>query len=257
MITQTISTDSPSVRTLLQKIGLDDREIEVYLALLQLKSARASSVAKAAKQSRSHTYLILRSLREKGLVSEVEKGKVTEFIAEPPKRLKAYLQDQEEEMRRLQVLADRVLPQLEVLSTTLERQPRVTFLTGLEGMKRVYRDAVMGEFCAIFNAESMYNVFEENIFIKLFGKGIELHGRDLLVDNAAAQQFQEEIPQNEHYHIRLLPKAVQFTSDTLIYGDTICLFAYDDERTIVRIENRNLANTFRAWHRMMWDMSTT
>lgn len=255
MATHSSITDPPSIRKLLERIGLDDREAEVYLALLPLTSARASDIAKASKQSRSHTYLILRSLRDKGLVSEVEKGKVIEFAPEPPNRLMAYLQDREEEMRRLQVLTERALPQLETLSTTLDGQPRVTFLTGLEGMKRVYRDALMGEFRGIFNAESMYNLFQDNVFIKLFGKDVYLRGKDLLVDNEAAARYTKEIPQHDEYHIKLFPKEMAFTSDTLIYGDTICLFAYDDERTIVRIENRNLANTFRAWHEMMWAMS--
>ena len=250
------TTDSPSIRILLERIGLDEREIEVYIALLPLGAARASDIAKASKQSRSHTYLILRSLREKGLVSEVEKGKVIEFVAEPPKRLMAYLQDREEEMRRLQIMTERVLPQLQSLSTTLEAQPRVTFLTGLEGMKRVYRDAMMEEFYGIFNPEVMYNLFEENVFLTIFGSQIHLRGKDLLVSNDAAKQYMKEVPQHENYHIRLLPPGVQFASDTLIYGDTINLFAYDDERTIVRIENQNLANTFRAWHEMMWEMST-
>lgn len=248
-------SDPPSIRKLLEKIGLDDREVEVYLALLPLTSARASDIAKASKQSRSHTYLILRSLRDKGLVSEVEKGKVIEFVAEPPNRLMAYLQDREEEMRRLQVMTERVLPQLETLSTTLDGQPRVTFLTGLEGMKRVYRDAMVEEFHGIFNPESMYNVFGDNVFLNIFGKEAHFRGKDLLIDNASSKRYISEIPKHEEYQIRLLPKSVGFTSDTLIYGDTICLFAYDDERTIVRIENKNLANTFRAWHGVMWEVA--
>jgi len=249
-------SDTPSIRKLLERIGMESREIEVYLALLPLISARASDIAKAAKQSRSHTYIILRSLRDKGLVSEVEKGKVIEFVAEPPNRLMAYLQDREEEMRRLQVLTERVLPQLENLTTTLDGQPRVTFLTGLEGMKRVYRDALAGEFVGIFNPEVMYNAYGENVFLGIFGPALEYHGKDLLVDNASGHKYLEEIPQDEDYTVRFLPKGTDFKSDTLVYGDTICLFAYDDERTIVRIENRNLANTFRAWHKMMWEMSS-
>lgn len=57
---------SPALRPLLKKIGLNERETEVYLALLPMKIARASVIAKAAQQSRSHTYIVLRTLQEKG-----------------------------------------------------------------------------------------------------------------------------------------------------------------------------------------------
>src|SRR3989338_10781704 len=76
-----------SIRSLLKRAGLDEREAEVYLALLSLKKARVSLIAKEAHQSRSHTYLVLRSLEQKGLVAELTQGAVISFVAEQPQRL--------------------------------------------------------------------------------------------------------------------------------------------------------------------------
>ncbi len=77
-----------AIRPLLRRLGLDEKEIEIYLALLPLKMARASTIAKAARQSRSHTYLILRELKDRGLVSEIERGKIIHFVVESPQRLR-------------------------------------------------------------------------------------------------------------------------------------------------------------------------
>ena len=79
-------------------------------------------------------------------------------------------------------------------------------------------------------------------------------GRDLLVDNAAAKKYICEVAQHEDYTIRLLPNEVTFPTDTIVFGDTIALFAYDIDRTIVRIENSNLADTFRSWFELLWKM---
>jgi len=133
---------SDAIRPLLHRIELDDKEIEVYLVLLSLKVARAAAIATASKQSRSHTYLILRSLVEKGLAAEVERGAVIDFIAEPPERLKQYVQNREQELKSLVPLIDGILPTLSSLTKPLTGAPRVVMLKGMDGMRQIYRDAL-------------------------------------------------------------------------------------------------------------------
>lgn len=242
-----------ALRPLLQRIGLDQREVEVYLAMLSLKSARATDIAKLAKQSRSHTYLMLRSLEQRGLVSEVERGKVLQFMAEPPERLIAYLKDREKELHELGQLAEGALPQLRSLTNPLIQAPRVTLLHGLEGMKQVYREIFPNSFCALFNTEAMYQAFGSGAPQMILKENQGLLGRDLLVDNRSAQRFIAENKQSEEYEIRLLPKDVIFGTDTMVYGDTMIILAYDADHTIIRIQNKNIADSFRAWFEVLWE----
>lgn len=244
-----------AIRPLLKRLGLDARETEIYLTLLSLKVARASAVAGAAKQSRSHTYLVLRSLEEKGLVSEIERGKVLHFVAEPPRRLLQYIENREEELRSLRPLVQGALPLLQSMERPLAGQPRVTLLHGLDGMKQVYRDTLPNEFCALFNPQMMYDAFGKNIVTMVLGKGERLRGRDLLVDGKAARRYAGEVEQHERYAIRLLPKTISFATDTIVHGDSVALFAYDDEKTIIRIENQNTADAFRSWFEALWKIS--
>lgn len=242
----------PSIRPLLKRIGLDEREIEVYLALLPMKIGRASAIAKAAKQSRSHTYLVLQSLEARGLVSQVERGSVLHFVAEPPQRLVTYVRGREEELKQTAQLAEGALPYLKSLTSPLVGAPKVTMLQGIDGMKQVYRDALLSDFCALFNPEAMYRSFGRNVVTMVPGKDACLRGRDLIVDNEESKRYLRETPQHEHYEIRLLPKGTVFQTDTIVAADTLWLFAYDDEKTIIKIENQNLADSFRAWFEMLW-----
>jgi hypothetical protein len=254
-----MTTPSPSgftaIRPLLKRIGLDDKETEIYLSVLSLKVARASTIAKVAKQERSNTYLLLRSLKEKGLISEVERGKVIHFIAEPPQRLLQYVEMQELALRSLKPLIDGILPMLSSLTKPLIGAPRVTMLQGETGMRQIYKDCLHQDICGLFNPTAMYTAFGENIVTMVLGKHPQMHGRDLLVDGPGAKRYMKEIPQDEYYNIRILPKTITFEADTMIFGDTVALIAYDDERTIVRIENANIANAFRAWFELMWTIS--
>lgn len=242
-----------AIRPLLKRAGLDEKEAEVYLSLLSMKAGRVSLIARAAKQSRSHTYLVLQSLEEKGLVSHVEQGKVLQFIAEPPHRLVDYAKNREQEWKETQSLLEGALPLLKTLTPEYVGAPRVTTLHGLDGMKQVYRDVLLQNgFCAFFNAEMMLNTFGSNVVPMLFGKQERLRGRELFVDNAGAKRYIAEIPQNNEYEIRLLPKQMQFMSEMVIFEDTVALFAYDDQLTIVKIENKNFADTFRMLFEELW-----
>ncbi len=247
-----IQRSGDAIRPLLHRIGLDPKEIEVYLALLAMKSGRVSMIAKAAKQSRSHTYLVLQSLEEKGLVSHIEQGKVLKFIAESPEHLLGYLEDQERKWSTLKQLAEGALPQLKSLSQGIVDVPRVTLLKGMDGMKQVYREILRYDFCGLFNAERADEVFGGNMAHMLFGPNVELRAKDLLVDNAGAKKWLSEVKQHEDYEVRLLPKQMQFSTDTVLFGESIALFAYDADGTIVRIENKNIADTFRSWFDALW-----
>lgn len=245
-----------SLRPLLQKAGLTDKEAEIYLALLALHSGRVSSIAKTSGQSRSHTYLVLQSLEEKGLVSHVESGKVIQYVAEPPHRLVNYARDREREWGETEKLLQGALPLLETLTSSMVGQPRVTTLHGLDGMRQIYRDVLLQKnFCSFFNPEMMFNTFGTNVVTQLFGEQI-LRGRELFVDNAGARRYLKEIPQRDDYEIRLLPKNMNFCTEMLIYGDTIAINAYDEQLTIVRIENQNIADLFTAVFEGLWKQAT-
>ena len=244
---------SPSLRTLLRRIGLEEKEAEVYLAALTLKSARATDIAKLAKQSRSHAYLMLRALEKRGLVAEIDRGKVLHFVAEPPESLLTYLENQEEEIRSIRTIAEGALPQLKSLTQPLVDQPHVTLLHGLDGMKQVYRAVLKNEFIALFNPQAMYDAFGGNVVTKLFGKNVQLRGRDLLVDNSDAKRYMSEMTQGEEYKIRLLSKSTVFGTDTIVYENTVAMFSYDSDRTIVRIQNQNIADSFRVWFEVLWE----
>lgn len=247
--------DPTAIRPLLKRVGLDDREAEIYLALLALKVAPASTVAKEANQQRSNTYLILRELQKKGLVSEIERGKVRHFVAEPPQRLIGFLQDRERDIKDVKMLVEGAMPLLSSLTRPLAGKPRMTMYSGISGMKQAYRDTLTQEFIGAFNVQKMYETFGMTTAELLFGDDVQIHGRDLAVDNDGGKRYVKEWKETETHKIRLLPMGVHFDGDIMTFGETIVLFAYDDDKTVIRIDNQQLAETLRAWLEMMWGVS--
>jgi len=116
----------------LEKIGLNKNEARIYISLLEHGQSRVSTISRNTKIHRPIIYKELPSLAEKGLVTEVLKGKQTFYSAESPDKLKS--------------LVDTVLYQTEVLIPTLkdivvdDKKPKVKFLEGKNAVKYVYND---------------------------------------------------------------------------------------------------------------------
>ncbi|HRH93722.1 MAG TPA: hypothetical protein PKV72_04305, partial [Candidatus Peribacteria bacterium] len=128
---------------------------------------------------------------------------------------------------------------------------RVTLLHGLPGIRELYRDALGQDFIGVSNPASLYETFGTDAVDKLYAD-ITFRGRDLFLDCPQARHHVREVPPSDAYQVRLLPARIPYKSDLIVYGDTVALFAYDEEKTIVRIEHATLADSFRAWFELLW-----
>ena len=76
-----------NVTSVLQKLGLAEKEIKVYLALLSLGPSAIRKIATKAGVNRGTTHDALKTLQREGLVSYYHKEKRQHFVAEDPKVL--------------------------------------------------------------------------------------------------------------------------------------------------------------------------
>ncbi len=122
------------LRQYLQNIGLGEKEAAVYLSLLEEESASVVKLAQKTKINRTTIYLILEALMKKGLASKTQKDKKAQYLAEPPERLKTYLEREKVKLNeRSQQLKD-VIPQLKSLQREKEDRPIVKYFEGKEGI---------------------------------------------------------------------------------------------------------------------------
>ncbi|MBI3888691.1 helix-turn-helix domain-containing protein [Candidatus Nomurabacteria bacterium] len=72
------------IQVVLKNFGFSEKEISVYLALIELGSSSVRTIAGKAKVNRGTTYDILKSLINMGIVSYYKKESKQYFIAEWP-----------------------------------------------------------------------------------------------------------------------------------------------------------------------------
>lgn len=121
------------------KLGLSEKEAAVYLAALELGEDTAQNIAEKSQVNRATTYVILEKLIKLGLVSTVERGKKTAFIAEDPHELANIFEAQRREIdERKRLLADS-MSQLQAVHNASQKKPIVRFFEGADGLEALDR----------------------------------------------------------------------------------------------------------------------
>ncbi len=122
------------IQQYLEKIGLNKQESLVYLNTLKLGIAKASEIAQKANIKREASYYILKTLQEKGFISEVIKSGVKHYSAIQPKRI---LEIIEEEKQQKAESIKEILPELEALQKIALTRPKIEVYEGVGGFKTI------------------------------------------------------------------------------------------------------------------------
>lgn len=125
---------------ILKNLGLNEREISIYYALLQLGPASIRDLAAKTEINRGTTYETLKTLVKKGVVNYLPKGKRRVFQPEDPSRLLALAEDKQQELEAtLSSLKTDIIPGLRHLKPDFS-SGNVRFYEGDEGVELVLKD---------------------------------------------------------------------------------------------------------------------
>ncbi len=82
----------------LRKLGLTEKETQVYLAALELGHTTVLKISQQAKITRPTAYVIIKSLKNKGLITESKNNGKKYFTAESPDKLLSILKREKKEI---------------------------------------------------------------------------------------------------------------------------------------------------------------
>ena len=119
------------MREELKLLGLNDTDIKVFIANLELGESTASQIAKKSGVPRASIYDILERLEKEGLVSHIVKDCKKHFAATNPKTI---IENLEYKKKRIQ----QILPYLEnIQKKDSEGISKSEIYTGKNGMKTI------------------------------------------------------------------------------------------------------------------------
>lgn len=126
--------------SILKKLGLKDKEIQVYLTLLEKGATSVRNIAKITELNRGTAYEILKDLVKLGLVGYYHKDTKQHFMAENPETLIKILADRENELRNLKSKIEEIIPELKSLELADKDKPISKLYEGKRGVKFILSD---------------------------------------------------------------------------------------------------------------------
>lgn len=145
----------------LKKYGLTENEAKVYLAILEQGRGTVTEISQAAGLNRTTGYDILERLGMYGLVNRSTIGsKKRVYVAEPPSRLKQYLNEKKNFYEQKLKKSDDLIFNLSNLYKA-EVKPVIKFFEGRQGMKNIY-------FHTLETKETIYSMLDFGQYIPEF-----------------------------------------------------------------------------------------
>ncbi|MFH1276665.1 MAG: helix-turn-helix domain-containing protein [Candidatus Woesearchaeota archaeon] len=223
----------------LKQFGLNDNEIKVYKACLELGSSSVTKIAQRANIYRTLTYEVLKSLTEKGLVSSVIKDKKKYFEAASPRKFIQILKEKEK-------LIKEILPNMLAIQETVKTKPSITLYEGKEGIKTVLENVLLEakELLALTPKKAMLNLMqyyfpnfvERRVLAKIKIK--------LIVDEMPLTQKLLEY--------RILKKT--FSTGYWIHNNKVIFISFPENNPLaIVIENDDLVKTMQITFMSLWD----
>ncbi len=246
-----------NMENFLSSIGLNSKEIKIFITLISLGAQPVSVLAKHVGLARSTTYSLLDGLIDKKVIRTFERFGIKYVQTLSLEALQLLLEREKLKLEEKQKTLLQIAPEYKALQHHLGIKPRVNFYEGFDKIPTMFESALRkNEFMAYFNAESAEKHMSEYVRkVPETIKRMEKSARELVVQNAVGTEYRNQYETNRH-QIRYLPKEFEFESDTIITEEAVYMIAYgENEISGIEIFQKSLAETQRVLFEYLWKSS--
>jgi sugar-specific transcriptional regulator TrmB len=222
--------------TILESLGLDKHEKEIYTYLLKNGVSSPTQIENGSQTHRPIVYKSLESLMDKGLVTKSSKGKRHQFLAESPEKLEGLFKN----------LENNYLSEIEDLYSYYEvgksEKPEVVYSKGFKAIQNSYSDIVNtlkkdGKYYryASTTASNREKYLPVDYREKRDKKGLER----LIITNKKSSKENVRLGSR----VKTLPDELDFLDDNfgqIIYGNKVAIIDYESQ-FVTTIESKKYA----------------
>jgi len=234
----------------LRDFGLTDLEIKVYLAMLKLGKALVQDISKKAGTYRTYTYDVLKSLKEKGLVSYVIKSGKQYFEVAKPEKLLNILREKEEKINS-------ILPNLKAIYKSSSEKPKVEFYEGKEGLKTILDDLLrIKKEILVYGSTNKQLQLLEFYFPNFIRRRVKEKIKTKVITERS-KESSEVYKRNkrELREMKFFPEKIDFPTAINIYGNKIAILSLGENITGIIIEDKQIADTQRGVFNLLWGIA--
>ncbi|MBM2820681.1 MAG: transcriptional regulator TrmB [Candidatus Berkelbacteria bacterium] len=234
----------------LKQLGLNQKEQDVYLAILQMEKASVNDLSIHAKTKRSTTYNIVYRLKAEGFVSETTENNKHFFVANNPELVLSVLDEKKRHFKQ-------ELPAILSLYNILPQKPKVAYFEGVGGIKQLYEDTLLilqagDEILAYVSTDTVKHLEEYSVdYIKRrVAKKIMLRG--IYNNSPDMQKYMAKNKEQMRVAKMISEKEIPLENEINIYSNKMIIITYKPEPYGILIESKEITNTQKAIFETLW-----
>ncbi|MGM5488336.1 MAG: TrmB family transcriptional regulator [Nanobdellota archaeon] len=244
---------------ILKQIGLNQSEIKVYLALLDLGEAKSGEILKAAGLNSGRIYEVFDSLHKKGFISSIVKSGTRYFSPADPSNIQDYIAQKEKEIQKQKQDFDEVLPDILNKIESQRGEIRVQVFQGLDGIKSAYHKEleyarkagfvnILGVTSRASYANKVYDFFVYNQQPRRRDLNISIR-KVLDISSRPGRQSEHESNAEIRYFSFASPVSYTITAGLVIIG------IHSDEKNSITIviESETVSKSFIQQFEVVWN----
>ena len=232
------------IEEVLQSIGLENKEIKIYLALLGEPESTATKISKLTSIDRTFIYELLNKLIEKGLASYVIKNNIKYFSAVDPGVLLKNLEEKREQLKN-------ILPELKAKQKLIKSKTKVEIFQSKKGVSNILKlmASIGKDYFFIGGLQEICTKFENDAHLYVqIAKNLKSKGKII-----ARKKDNFFIGKNEDY--RFVPDRIISSTSTLISGNKVAIFIWSEPYFAILIENEEVAKNTMETFNYFWNLA--
>ena len=228
-----------NIETVLQNFGLTDAEVRVYLTLLRLGEATASTLAQKTNTNRTFTYDRLKKLLGSGFVSYVTRDNKKYFMTSDPNQLLSIIKEKEEQIKT-------ILPELEKLKLPQKEGPVVSIFSSRKGVQTAL-NLILKDKKEVYIHGSMTRFKEtmENFY--------EIWNKRRVKEKIPLKVLSNEEVQLELTEIDILSEHEKSSTTTFTFGNKSILVLWSEIPIAIFIESEEIAKDNTTFFNNIWN----
>lgn len=234
----------------LRDVGLSEREVKVYTALLGIGETTVGPLAASTRMQHSKVYQTLDKLLDKGLVSYVFKGKVKYFSPLSPRHLLKMLKEKERALNE-------VIPSLEKKQEA-SKSPQITRVyEGYEAIKAMFESILESmdkksyyyvfAFKEEYPESSVASRFLRNVHQELEKKNVT----DKLIANIGLKrEVLKNYKGNKNMQLRFTKQ--HLPPGVMVIDDQVINWTWGKRPTAIQIVSEQIATEYKKFFEEIW-----
>lgn len=234
---------------LFREIGFTEREIKVYLALIELGTSTVGPISKKTKLQPSKVYETIEKLKEKGLVSHIIISKTKHFQAASPKEILEMLEEKKRQFRS-------VVDELEEKRKYAETKQIALVHEGFKSFKALFNRIVdtlsSKDYFWAFAFKEEYHNPATALFLRKFHQRLEEKKVDdrLIGHVSVKSAIKNAFEGNKNFKIKFSRQASP--SVIILFKDSVVTLLWGERPTAIEIVSVQINQQYRNFFLESW-----